>query len=113
MEIKKNIHYIKTNIIEYDVIVHIWIYTPLTKIECSIFELLVKGYNIAHMAQYRNRSIKTVSSQKHQLYKKLGIRNDVTFWIDIILSHQMRIVFCRNGKVIDTEKELLRIVDSH
>lgn len=28
MEIKKNIHYIKTNIIEYDVIVHIWIYTP-------------------------------------------------------------------------------------
>ncbi|WP_064768347.1 LuxR C-terminal-related transcriptional regulator [Escherichia coli] len=113
MENKKNIRYIKTNIIEHDVIVHIWIYTPLTKVECDVFELLVKGYKIANVAQYRARSLKTVSSQKHQVYKKLGFRNDVTFWIDIILSHHMRIVFCRNGKVIDTEKELLRMFDSH
>ncbi|EOV7189195.1 LuxR C-terminal-related transcriptional regulator [Escherichia coli] len=52
----------------------------MTKVECDVFELLVKGYKIANVAQYRARSLKTVSSQKHQVYKKLGIRNDVTFW---------------------------------
>lgn len=63
-----------------------------------------KGYKIANVAQYRARSLKTVSSQKHQVYKKLGIRNDVTFWIDIILSHHMRIIFVEMGKLLIQKK---------
>ncbi|WP_239958948.1 hypothetical protein [Escherichia coli] len=37
-----------------------------------MFELLVKGYKNANIAQYRTRSLKTVSLQKHQVYKNLG-----------------------------------------
>ncbi|MFP1528225.1 hypothetical protein ACLB1R_18185 [Escherichia coli] len=32
------------------------------------------------MSQYRNRSAKTISHQKKQLYEKLGIQSDITFW---------------------------------
>ncbi|WP_185159608.1 helix-turn-helix domain-containing protein [Escherichia coli] len=110
MENKENIHYIKHYLKEYDFIVHIWIYTPLTKVELDVFELILKGYNITSIARHRIRSTKTVSSQKHQVYKKLGIRSDITFWIDIILSSRIKIVFCRDGKIIDTENELLRII---
>ncbi|EFB1111032.1 response regulator transcription factor, partial [Escherichia coli] len=34
------------------------------------------------------RSMKTVSYQKSQIYRKLGIRNDMTFWLDILLRYK-------------------------
>ncbi|EFC0691643.1 response regulator transcription factor, partial [Escherichia coli] len=58
---------------------------------------------ISHL---RNRSSKTVSSQKRQIYKKLGVRNDLTFWIDILLSPSTRTVFYRKGEVVHIENEI-------
>ncbi|EFM6401849.1 TPA: helix-turn-helix transcriptional regulator, partial [Escherichia coli] len=58
-----------------------------------VFELLVKGYTVTQISESRSRSAKTVSIQKHQIYKKLGIRNDVTFWLDLSLSPYVKIKF--------------------
>ncbi|EHP8183611.1 helix-turn-helix transcriptional regulator, partial [Escherichia coli] len=62
--------------------------------ECEVFELLLKGYTITQISKSRFRSIKTVSLQKNQIYRKLGIRNDTTFWLDLSLSScvKMRII---------------------
>ena len=106
MEMKKNICYIKSEIKEHDVTVHLWVFVSLTKIECDVLELIMKGYSSTKISHLRNRSNKTVSSQKRQIYKKLGIRNDLTFWIDILLSPAIRAVFYRKGEVINIENEI-------
>ncbi|HAM4766604.1 TPA: LuxR family transcriptional regulator, partial [Escherichia coli] len=48
---------------------------------------------VTQISESRSRSAKTVSIQKHQIYKKLGIRNDVTFWLDLSLSPYVKIKF--------------------
>ncbi|GCR47879.1 helix-turn-helix domain-containing protein [Escherichia coli] len=106
MEMKKNICYIKSEIKEHDITVHLWVFVSLTKIECDVLELIMKGYSSTKISHLRNRSNKTVSSQKRQIYKKLGIRNDLTFWIDILLSPAIRAVFYRKGEVINIENEI-------
>lgn len=106
MEMKKNICYIKSEIKEHDITVHLWVFASLTKIECDVLELIMKGYSSTKIAHLRNRSNKTVSSQKRQIYKKLGIRNDLTFWIDILLSPSTRTVFYRKGEVVHIENEI-------
>lgn len=106
MEMKKNICYIKSEIKEHDITVHLWVFASLTKIECDVLELIMKGYSSTKIAHLRNRSSKTVSSQKRQIYKKLGVRNDLTFWIDILLSPSTRTVFYRKGDVVHIENEI-------
>ncbi|WP_407235014.1 helix-turn-helix transcriptional regulator [Escherichia coli] len=106
MEMKKNICYIKSEIKEHDITVHLWVFASLTKIECDVLELIMKGYSSTKIAHLRNRSNKTVSSQKRQIYKKLGVRNDLTFWIDILLSPSTRTVFYRKGEVFHIENEI-------
>lgn len=106
MEMKKNICYIKSEIKEHDITVHLWVFVSLTKIECDVLELIMKGYSSTKIAHLRNRSNKTVSSQKRQIYKKLGVRNDLTFWIDILLSPSTRTVFYRKGEVVHIENEI-------
>lgn len=69
----------------------------------------MKGYSSTKIPHLRNRSNKTVSSQKRHIYKKLGIRNDVTFWIDILLSPAIRTVFYRKGAVVNIENEIFGI----
>ncbi|EKR7608055.1 helix-turn-helix transcriptional regulator [Escherichia coli] len=103
---KKNICYIKSEIKEHDITVHLWVFASLTKIECDVLELIMKGYSSTKIAHLRNRSSKTVSSQKRQIYKKLGVRNDLTFWIDILLSPSTRTVFYRKGDVVHIENEI-------
>ena len=103
---EKNICYIKSEIKEHDITVHLWIFVSLTKIECDVLELIMKGYSSKKISHLRNRSNKTVSSQKRQIYKKLGIRNDLTFWIDILLSPSTRTVFYRKGDVVHIENEI-------
>ncbi|EFB1556611.1 helix-turn-helix transcriptional regulator [Escherichia coli] len=103
---KKNICYIKSEIKEHDITVHLWVFASLTKIECDVLELIMKGYSSTKIAHLRNRSSKTVSSQKRQIYKKLGVRNDLTFWIDILLSPSTRTVFYRKGEVVHIENEI-------
>lgn len=106
MEMKKNICYIKSEIKEHDITVHLWVFASLTKIECDVLELIMKGYSSTKISHLRNRSSKTVSSQKRQIYKKLGVRNDLTFWIDILLSPSTRTVFYRKGDVVHIENEI-------
>ncbi|EFL9197494.1 helix-turn-helix transcriptional regulator [Escherichia coli] len=103
---KKNICYIKSEIKEHDITVHLWVFVSLTKIECDVLELIMKGYSSTKISHLRNRSNKTVSSQKRQIYKKLGIRNDLTFWIDIFLSPAIRAVFYRKGDVVHIGNEI-------
>ncbi|MGU0015877.1 hypothetical protein ACVXG9_09025 [Escherichia coli] len=35
--------------------------------------------SVTEISQYRNRSAKTISHQKKQLFEKLGIQSDITF----------------------------------
>ncbi|EFI6955471.1 helix-turn-helix domain-containing protein [Escherichia coli] len=93
MNNKKETCYIKAHIERHDITVHVWISASLTEAECSVLELLLKGYNITQISKSRFRSIKTVSFQKYKIYKKLGIHNDITFWVDISLSPYVRIKF--------------------
>ncbi|EFN6915338.1 TPA: helix-turn-helix transcriptional regulator [Escherichia coli] len=90
---KKTTCYVKTEIMEHDLTAHFWICPTLTASESCVFELLVKGYTVTQISESRSRSAKTVSIQKHQIYKKLGIRNDVTFWLDLSLSPYVKIKF--------------------
>ncbi|EEY3525070.1 response regulator transcription factor [Escherichia coli] len=65
----------------------------MTEVECEVLELLVKGYSVTRISENRLRSVKTVSLQKNQIYKKLRIRNDIIFWLDlsfkVILQHSI------------------------
>lgn len=103
---EKNICYIKSEIKEHSITVHLWVFASLTKIECDVLELIMKGYSSTKISHLRNRSDKTVSSQKRQIYKKLGVRNDLTFWIDIFLSPSIRTVFYRKGDVFHIGNEI-------
>ncbi|WP_338297697.1 helix-turn-helix domain-containing protein [Escherichia coli] len=106
---EKNICYIKSEIKEHDITVHLWVFASLTKTECDVLELIMKGYSSTKISHLRSRSNKTVSLQKRHIYKKLGVRNDVTFWIDIFLSPAIRTVFYRKGEVINIENEIFEM----
>ncbi|EEZ5661957.1 TPA: response regulator transcription factor [Escherichia coli] len=82
----KNSCYIRSYLEQYNITVHMWIFKPLTETECNVLELLIKGYNVTKISVNRFRSVKTVSLQKSQIYRKLGVRNDITFWLDLSLS---------------------------
>lgn len=60
----------------------------LTSTEVSLLQMLLQGMGGAEIARRRCRSMKTVSYQKSQIYRKLGIRNDMTFWLDILLRYK-------------------------
>ncbi|HDV9262204.1 TPA: response regulator transcription factor [Escherichia coli] len=92
--------YIKADIDRYDITAHVWISTPLTNVECKVLELLIKGYSITQISKSRFRSIKTISTQKYQIYNKLEIRNDFTFWIDLSLSPYVKIKYSSKDKIL-------------
>lgn len=54
--------------------------------ERLLLKLLMQGMSVTEISQYRNRSAKTISHQKKQLFEKLGIQSDITFWRDIFFS---------------------------
>lgn len=49
----------------------------LTAKEKDVIGLLLAGHSVKAISIMRNRSLKTVSSQKQNAYKKLGVRNDI------------------------------------
>ncbi|WP_274539549.1 helix-turn-helix domain-containing protein [Escherichia coli] len=69
-----------------------WIAQSLTDVEYDMLELLIKGYTVTQISRIRDRSVKTVSAQKFQIYKKLNIRTDITFWLDLSLSPYVKII---------------------
>lgn len=93
MSNKNTTCYVMARIKEHDITAHIWISPSLTDAECDVLALLIKGYTVTQISKNRFRSARTVSAQKCQIYKKLGIRNDTSFWLDILLSPRVRIKF--------------------
>ncbi|EFH7157357.1 LuxR family transcriptional regulator [Escherichia coli] len=83
--------YVRSNTGEHNITAHIWVYPSLTEVECEVLELLVKDYSVTRLSESGLRSVKNVSLQKHQIYKKLGLRNDITFWLDLSLSARVKI----------------------
>lgn len=76
---------------EYNIEVCLPIKINLTVAEMVILELLLQGKDVSEIATYRQKSPKTISSQKLQLYKKIGIKNDITFWREVILRYNLMI----------------------
>lgn len=60
--------------------------------ERLLLKLLMEGMSVTEISQYRNRSAKTISHQKKQLYEKLGIQSDITFWRDIFFQYHPQVV---------------------
>ncbi|MVV97814.1 LuxR C-terminal-related transcriptional regulator [Escherichia coli] len=70
----------------------------LTSTELSLLQMLLLGGNVSKIAQCRCRSIKTVSYQKLQIYRKLGIRNDLTLWPDLLLRYRAVLLETKNPR---------------
>ncbi|EFB5188735.1 helix-turn-helix transcriptional regulator [Escherichia albertii] len=91
--------YVRSCIKEHGINAHVWISLPLTDVECDVLELLIKGYTVTQISKIRGRSAKTISAQKYQIYKKLDIRNDITFWLDLPLSPYVKIIFSNRSSL--------------
>ncbi|WP_353622053.1 helix-turn-helix domain-containing protein [Citrobacter sp. Cpo090] len=63
-----------------------WLYPPLclTHTELQILYCILQGKCVDDIAEYRNRSSKTIWGQKKQIYLKLGIQSDTTLYRDLI-----------------------------
>ncbi|EFA4195535.1 helix-turn-helix domain-containing protein [Escherichia coli] len=60
----------------------------ITSVESLILKMLMQGMAVKDIAKTRCRSVKTISYQKAQIYQKLGVCNDITFWLDIQLKYK-------------------------
>ncbi|HAZ3553715.1 TPA: helix-turn-helix transcriptional regulator [Escherichia coli] len=56
----------------------------LTLAERDVIRLLLSGYSVAEISRLKNRTVKTISTQKQNAYKKLDIRNDVSLFSGLI-----------------------------
>ena len=65
----------------------------LTPKEKEIVGLLLSGYNVTAIGIRTHRSAKTVSAQKHNAYKKLGISSDVFLFPVLIKTWGMQVSF--------------------
>lgn len=71
---------------EFGTTVHLSLPGSVSEKERLLLKLLMQGMSVTEISQYRNRSAKTISHQKKQLFEKLGIQSDITFWRDIFFS---------------------------
>ncbi|EGM2364015.1 helix-turn-helix domain-containing protein [Salmonella enterica] len=72
----------------------------LTEKELILLRMLMQGMNLSDISQRRERSVKTISTQKRCLYKKLGIKSDITFWADIFFMYSDRITISSEIKIL-------------
>ncbi|EHR8376614.1 helix-turn-helix transcriptional regulator [Escherichia coli] len=86
-----NITKINANLIAHDSIVSIELPFLLSETEASLLCQLLQGYSVNEISKKRNRSIKTVSCQKIKLYKKLGVKSDLTLWRDVFFMFKVNI----------------------
>ncbi|HCO7161221.1 TPA: EAL domain-containing protein [Escherichia fergusonii] len=77
---------------EFDATININLPQVLSEKEQLLLKLLMQGMSVTEISQYRNRSAKTISHQKKQLYEKLGIQSDITFWRDIFFLYNPMII---------------------
>lgn len=73
----------------------------LTPKEKEVIHLLLAGYDVMAIGRMKQRSVKTVSSQKLSAYKKLGVRGDITLFPDLIQRRGM-LVICRTDGYLST-----------
>ncbi|EBK3418323.1 helix-turn-helix transcriptional regulator [Salmonella enterica subsp. enterica serovar Enteritidis] len=57
----------------------------LSPAELRVIRLLLRGYNSGQIAALCFRSVKTISAQKGQAFRRLGVRNDATLLPTLIL----------------------------
>ncbi|WNH51983.1 response regulator transcription factor [Stenotrophomonas oahuensis] len=61
----------------------------LTPSEREVLQLCLSGMTVTEIAAVRNRSIKTISTQKHAAFRKLGLRTDRDLFT---LRHQLAVL---------------------
>lgn len=59
---------------EFGTTVHLSLPGSVSEKERLLLKLLMQGMSVTEISQYRNRSAKTISHQKKQLFEKLGIQ---------------------------------------
>ncbi|EDV7203284.1 helix-turn-helix transcriptional regulator [Salmonella enterica subsp. enterica serovar Bredeney] len=68
----------------------------LTPAELRIIRLLLEGYKSGQIAARSFRSIKTISAQKGQAFKRLGVRSDATLLLTLLLRGMVTVYTGRN-----------------
>lgn len=61
----------------------------LTSTELLVWRMLIQGMSITEIARRCCRSVKTISFQKAKLYRKLGIQDDLTLWLDLLFRYRV------------------------
>ncbi|EQB6938407.1 EAL domain-containing protein, partial [Escherichia coli] len=77
---------------ELDTTVYFSLPMCLSEKERLLLKLIMKGMSVTEISQYISRSAKTISHQKKQLYEKLGIQSDITFWRDIFFQYHPQVI---------------------
>lgn len=99
--------YITVVIPEYRLRVCLLIRENLTIAEEVILILLLQGKNVSEIATHRRRSPKTISAQKLQLYKKLGVKNDLMFWREVVFRYKAIVSYLPKKEILETKHKLL------
>lgn len=61
----------------------------LTSAEVSLLRMLIQGVSVSEIARRHYQNLKIVSCQISQIYRKLGIRSETTFWLDMLLRYKI------------------------
>ncbi|MEH4929613.1 hypothetical protein [Enterobacter cloacae] len=72
------------NRIAFQIIIYPWVKNKITPAENLILGALLKGDALVDIAVRRNRDIRTISTQKKTLYRKLKICSDTTLYRDLL-----------------------------
>lgn len=73
---------------EFGTTVHLSLPGSVSEKERLLLKLLMQGMSVTEISQYRNRSAKTISHQKKQLFEKLGDSERYYFLAGYFLSVQ-------------------------
>ncbi len=77
---------------EYNSDVVLFLPDVLSEQERCILHFLLCGMNVTLIAKNQNKSVKTISTQKASIYKKLKIKKDITFWQDLYFKYDLKII---------------------
>lgn len=61
-----------------------WVSEVLSKNEYLVLEFLLIGINVKTISSIQRKNIKTISSQKMSIYRKLSIISDTTLYRDLL-----------------------------
>lgn len=70
--------------VQYQVNLRPWVSEVLTTGECTLLEHLLTGKSLTVIAAAKGRDIRTMSTHKINLYRKLGITSDLTLYKNLL-----------------------------